>query len=158
MIENGQLPDFIACIGDDRSDEDMFKSIMNTAPNTPEIFSCTVGRKPSKAKYYLDDTVDVKLLSGLANASDDTIDVKLLSGLANTSDPKPSYTPARFQVTFDAVFERRACIDYIKENGSYFKFMMFLCHVEFGMPSLIQFVTTTMTTSDEPNFRHYTAL
>ncbi|GJT04237.1 probable alpha,alpha-trehalose-phosphate synthase [UDP-forming] 10 [Tanacetum coccineum] len=89
MIENGQPPDFIACIGDDRSDEDMFESIMNTAPNTPEIFACTVGRKPSKAKYYLDDIVDV---------------VKLLSGLANASDPKPSNTPARFQVTFDAVF------------------------------------------------------
>nr|GEV45207.1 plasma membrane H+-ATPase [Tanacetum cinerariifolium] len=64
-------------------------SIMNTAPNTPEIFACTVGRKPSKAKYYLDDAVDV---------------VKLLSGLANASDPKPSNTPARFQVTFDAFF------------------------------------------------------
>ncbi|GJS99446.1 probable alpha,alpha-trehalose-phosphate synthase [UDP-forming] 10 isoform X1 [Tanacetum coccineum] len=65
-----------------------------------------VGRKPSKAKYYLDDTVDVvKLLYGLANASDDTVDVvKLLSGLANASDPKSSNTPARFQVTFDAVF------------------------------------------------------
>ncbi|GKB54437.1 probable alpha,alpha-trehalose-phosphate synthase [UDP-forming] 10 [Tanacetum coccineum] len=87
MIENGQPLDFIACIGDDRSDEDMCESIMNIAPNTPEIFACTVGRKPSKAKYYLDDTVDV---------------VKLLSGLANASDPKPSNTPARFQVTFDA--------------------------------------------------------
>ncbi|GJT22010.1 hypothetical protein Tco_0891947 [Tanacetum coccineum] len=64
------------------------------------------GRKPSKAKYYLDDTVDVvKLLYGLANASDDTVDVvKLLSGLANASDPKSSNTPARFQVTFDALF------------------------------------------------------
>uniref|UniRef100_A0A6L2KDP0 Probable alpha,alpha-trehalose-phosphate synthase [UDP-forming] 10 n=1 Tax=Tanacetum cinerariifolium TaxID=118510 RepID=A0A6L2KDP0_TANCI len=94
MIENGQLPDFIACIGDDRSNKDMFKSITNTAPNTPEIFACTVGRKPRKAKYYLDDTVDV---------------VKLLSGLANASNPKPINTPARFQVSFDAFFE-------VKEN------------------------------------------
>lgn len=89
--EKGEPPDFITCIGDDRSDEDMFESITNTVSNpSPEIFACTVGRKPSKAKYYLDDTVDV---------------VKLLSGLANASDPKPSNNPtARFQVTFDAVF------------------------------------------------------
>lgn len=82
------------CIGDDRSDEDMFESIRNTVLNaslscvTPEIFACTVGRKPSKAKYYLDDTADV---------------IKLLAGLANASDPKPGTIP-RFQVTFDALF------------------------------------------------------
>ncbi|CAI9278337.1 unnamed protein product [Lactuca saligna] len=102
MIEKGEAPDFVCCIGDDRSDEDMFESIMNMIPNSNtntntnsrcgegvEIFACTVGRKPSKAKYYLDDTVDV---------------VRLLSGLANASDPKPSSNPASFQVTFDAVF------------------------------------------------------
>ncbi|KAJ4960116.1 hypothetical protein NE237_020026 [Protea cynaroides] len=69
-------PDFIMCIGDDRSDEDMFESISRcilTNPLLPayaELFPCTVGHKPSKAKYYLDDTVDVvKLLQGLDNAS-----------------------------------------------------------------------------------------
>lgn len=89
MIEK---PDFVCCIGDDRSDEEMFESIMNLGEEAVEVFGCTVGRKPSKAKYYLDDTVDV---------------VRLLSGLANASDPKPSTSnsnPARFQVTFDAVF------------------------------------------------------
>ncbi|KAJ9563816.1 hypothetical protein OSB04_008976 [Centaurea solstitialis] len=88
MIEKGEAPDFVTCIGDDRSDEDMFESITNTA-SSAEIFACTVGRKPSKARYYLDDTVDV---------------VKLLAGLANASDPKPSSNRARFQVTFDAGF------------------------------------------------------
>ncbi|KAK4399733.1 putative alpha,alpha-trehalose-phosphate synthase [UDP-forming] 9 [Sesamum angolense] len=39
-----------------------------------DIFACTVGQKPSKAKYYLDDTVDV---------------MRLLRGLANASNPKP---------------------------------------------------------------------
>jgi trehalose 6-phosphate synthase/phosphatase len=39
------------------------------APLTSEVFACTVGKKPSMAKYYLDDTVDViKMLQGLANA------------------------------------------------------------------------------------------
>lgn len=32
-----------------------------------EIFSWTVGQKPSKAKYYLDDTAEIiKMLDGLA--------------------------------------------------------------------------------------------
>ncbi|KAL5544241.1 hypothetical protein UlMin_008025 [Ulmus minor] len=72
MISDGKPADFVMCIGDDRSDEDMFESILNIAndsslPAAPEIFACTVGQKPSKAKYYLDDTVDVmNLLRGLA--------------------------------------------------------------------------------------------
>ncbi|KAL5987590.1 putative alpha,alpha-trehalose-phosphate synthase [UDP-forming] 9 [Asimina triloba] len=75
MVANGKPPDFVLCIGDDRSDEDMFESILSTVSNpsseaAPEIFACTVGQKPSKAKYYLDDTVAVmKLLQGLGSAS-----------------------------------------------------------------------------------------
>eukprot|EP00268_Persea_americana_P041066 TRINITY_DN4089_c0_g1_i6.p1 TRINITY_DN4089_c0_g1~~TRINITY_DN4089_c0_g1_i6.p1 ORF type:complete len:861 (+),score=155.98 TRINITY_DN4089_c0_g1_i6:313-2895(+) len=75
MVDDGKPPDFLMCIGDDRSDEDMFESVSKGAscpslPAVPEIYACTVGQKPSKAKYYLDDTVDViKLLTGLAAAS-----------------------------------------------------------------------------------------
>ncbi|XP_057952113.1 probable alpha,alpha-trehalose-phosphate synthase [UDP-forming] 9 [Malania oleifera] len=75
MIGNGKPPDFVMCIGDDRSDEDMFESISNLSYKpllsaVPEIFACTVGQKPSKARYYLDDTIDViKLLQGLVDAS-----------------------------------------------------------------------------------------
>ncbi|KAK8583670.1 hypothetical protein V6N13_109066 [Hibiscus sabdariffa] len=75
MTSNGKPPDFVLCIGDDRSDEDMFESISNAAcisslPVPPEIFACTVGQKPSKARYYLDDTVDVlALLRSLTGAS-----------------------------------------------------------------------------------------
>lgn len=75
MINSNEPPDFVMCIGDDRSDEDMFESILNSVSSPsllimPEIFACTVGRKPSKAKYYLDDVGDVvKVLQGLANAS-----------------------------------------------------------------------------------------
>ncbi|KAK6133611.1 hypothetical protein DH2020_032641 [Rehmannia glutinosa] len=93
MVNNGKAPDFVMCIGDDRSDEDMFESILSTVSSSslsalPEIFACTVGQKPSKAKYYLDDTADV---------------VRLLRGLANASNPKPRQT-AHFQVSFDSVF------------------------------------------------------
>lgn len=81
MHERGDLPDFILCVGDDRSDEDMFEVIMTaaargTSPSSlhpeAEVFACTVGRKPSKAKYYLDDPADiVRLIHGLASVSDD---------------------------------------------------------------------------------------
>ncbi|KAK7348702.1 hypothetical protein VNO80_23323 [Phaseolus coccineus] len=85
---NSNPPDFVLCIGDDRSDEDMFETILRTVslPSAPEIFACTVGRKPSKAKYFLDDTGDV---------------VKLLQGLAASSNPKPRHL-AHFQVSFES--------------------------------------------------------
>ncbi|KAJ1375458.1 Trehalose-phosphatase [Sesbania bispinosa] len=75
LTSNGKSPYFVLCIGDDRSDEDMFESILTkpysaTSSSAPEIFACTVGQKPSKARYYLDDTVDVMmLLEGLVTAS-----------------------------------------------------------------------------------------
>lgn len=77
MQERGMSPDFVLCIGDDRSDEDMFEVITNSivsetciAPNA-EVFACTVGNKPSKAKYYLDDTVEIgRMMEGLAAVSE----------------------------------------------------------------------------------------
>ncbi|ONM54853.1 trehalose-6-phosphate synthase13 [Zea mays] len=74
------LPDFVLCVGDDRSDEDMFEVIaaaaaargVSSLQAEAEVFACTVGRKPSKAKYYLDDPADiVRLVQGLASVSDD---------------------------------------------------------------------------------------
>lgn len=71
----GKQADFVLCIGDDRSDEEMFEAIATSVsnhslPNTTRVFACTVGQKPSMAKYYLDDTVDViKMLQGLSVAS-----------------------------------------------------------------------------------------
>ncbi|KAH0674431.1 hypothetical protein KY284_025518 [Solanum tuberosum] len=92
MVDTGTPPDFVMCIGDDRSDEDMFESILSSVSSSsitaaPDIFACTVGQKPSKAKYYLDDTADV---------------LRLLQGLGNASCPKPRHT-AHFQVAFDSV-------------------------------------------------------
>ena len=74
MTENGRQADFVLCIGDDRSDEDMFEGISAIARNAlsnSAVFACTVGQKPSKAKYYLDDTGDVvMMLQALAEATD----------------------------------------------------------------------------------------
>lgn len=73
--ERGKQADFVLCIGDDRSDEDMFENIADVmkrnivAPRTA-LFACTVGQKPSKAKFYLDDTFEVvTMLSALADAT-----------------------------------------------------------------------------------------
>ncbi|XP_078429241.1 trehalose-phosphatase/synthase 7 [Wolffia australiana] len=72
--EKGRAADFVMCIGDDRSDEDMFEGIGATTGKGlllgASVFACTVGQKPSKAKYYLDDTHEVlSTLRALADAS-----------------------------------------------------------------------------------------
>ena len=75
MRSKGKMPDFLLCIGDDRSDEDMFESIAShvsnpAMPPIAEVFACTVGQKPSMAKYYLDDTSEViNLLLSIAESS-----------------------------------------------------------------------------------------
>lgn len=87
MRQRGLVPDFVLCIGDDRSDEDMFEVITTAMAGfscTPsaEVFACTVGRKPSKAKYYLDDTAEI---------------VRLMQGLASVSEQMPSNLPGIIQ-------------------------------------------------------------
>lgn len=80
MAEGGKQADFVLCIGDDRSDEDMFEIIGDAMTSgvfssNSSVFACTVGQKPSKAKYYLDDTIEV---------------INMLEALADASDPSPS--------------------------------------------------------------------
>lgn len=105
MLNTGKAPDFVLCIGDDRSDEDMFESISSytnnsSVPAIAEVFACTVGQKPSKAKYYLDDTVDI---------------IKMLQGLANASSVQPP-RPAQLQVSFEgSLWASAYCLsDYSK--------------------------------------------
>nr|XP_004245918.1 alpha,alpha-trehalose-phosphate synthase [UDP-forming] 5 [Solanum lycopersicum]XP_010325563.1 alpha,alpha-trehalose-phosphate synthase [UDP-forming] 5 [Solanum lycopersicum] len=78
MQKKGTVPDFVLCIGDDRSDEDMFEVIMGAVASASlspvaEVFACTVGQKPSKARYYLEDTTEIlRMLQGLASASENS--------------------------------------------------------------------------------------
>lgn len=60
--------DFILTVGDDISDEEMFKAVkMIFKEENPSItskslcksFCCTVGRKPSQAEYYINDPADL---------------------------------------------------------------------------------------------------
>ncbi|KAK9076797.1 hypothetical protein SSX86_005131 [Deinandra increscens subsp. villosa] len=71
MQSNGKPPDFVLCIGDDQSDEDMFEKISSSiGSGIAEVFACTVGQKPSMARFYLDDITDViKMLHGLESVS-----------------------------------------------------------------------------------------
>ncbi len=58
-------PDFILTIGDDTSDEEMFKYLnsvqhhIGSFKEDTNIFTCTIGRKPSSAKYFLNEVHEV---------------------------------------------------------------------------------------------------
>lgn len=70
MKDHGSIPDFILCVGDDKSDNDMFEAITAPLSNSAKIFACTVGRKPNLANYFLGDLGDVvKMLEGLTEGS-----------------------------------------------------------------------------------------
>lgn len=91
LIGDGESPDFVLCIGDDRSDEDMFESISNKVTcsllsSSTEVFACTVGQKPSKARYYLESTKHV---------------LTLLECLATNSSVKSKYT-SESRVSFES--------------------------------------------------------
>jgi len=56
--------DFVLCIGDDSADEYMFGALQarfghSGPPHSPAIFTTVVGRKPSAAHYFLNDSDEV---------------------------------------------------------------------------------------------------
>ena len=58
----GRAPGFVLCVGDDRSDEAMFASMEHAAfsPHVvADVFACTVGQKPSRAPFYVNEPADV---------------------------------------------------------------------------------------------------
>ncbi len=56
----GVKPDFVLCCGDDRTDEDMFEVLKeNLGTKNGQLFTTTVGVKPSNARYYLRSSLDV---------------------------------------------------------------------------------------------------
>ena len=92
-IRQQRPPDFILCIGDDASDEKMFrylklkqKEIRSFNPKA-KLISITVGKKPSEADYYVNNVKDVqelinKLTLKLAK-SVSTFDIKKAASLAS---------------------------------------------------------------------------
>ena len=84
--------DFILCIGDDTSDEKMFhylktkKDEIKKYCKNAKFYSITVGKKPSKANYYVEKTKNVQeLVSILVKASSklsssiSTLDIRALA-------------------------------------------------------------------------------
>lgn len=63
--EAGAPLGFVLCVGDDKSDEEMYVALEEAAREgrgglAPEaLFACTVGQKPSRAPFYLNDPSDV---------------------------------------------------------------------------------------------------
>ena len=92
FIINKKSLDFILCIGDDTSDEKMFH-YLNTKKDEikkyckkAKIYSITVGKKPSKAHYYVEKPKNVQeLISSLVKASNklsssiSTLDIRALA-------------------------------------------------------------------------------
>ena len=74
----GGLVDCVLCMGDDRSDEEMYATLEarareaqpgGAAVSYDGLFNCTVGQKPSKASFFLNDPAEaVELLQSLAGA------------------------------------------------------------------------------------------
>jgi trehalose 6-phosphate synthase/phosphatase len=63
MRAEGNACDFVLCVGDDVADELMFEKMNELTAHAEipreRVFTCTVGQKPSKAEFYLDDYTDV---------------------------------------------------------------------------------------------------
>ena len=92
FIKNKKSLDFILCIGDDTSDEKMFH-YLNTKKDEikkyckkVKIYGITVGKKPSKAHYYVEKPKNVQeLVSSLVKASNklsssiSTLDIRALA-------------------------------------------------------------------------------
>ena len=69
LAARGRAPGFVLCVGDDRSDEDMFAAMEGAVAFSPhvqaEVFACTVGQKPSRAPFYVNEPADVAAALGL---------------------------------------------------------------------------------------------
>eukprot|EP00183_Erythrolobus_madagascarensis_P002453 CAMPEP_0185849246 /NCGR_PEP_ID=MMETSP1354-20130828/3803_1 /TAXON_ID=708628 /ORGANISM="Erythrolobus madagascarensis, Strain CCMP3276" /LENGTH=987 /DNA_ID=CAMNT_0028549735 /DNA_START=124 /DNA_END=3087 /DNA_ORIENTATION=- len=68
LIPDGSAPGFVLCVGDDRTDEDMFTFLARElGRHHSALFTCTVGVKPSNANYYLRTSDEVVDLLGLVS-------------------------------------------------------------------------------------------
>lgn len=72
LREKEIVPDFVLCIGDDRSDESMFEQLLSPPSPGATVFTSTVGRKRTLAKYFISDVDHVTAL--LASLTGDRVD------------------------------------------------------------------------------------
>lgn len=64
--KGGIVFDFVLVLGDDSSDEEMFKVLKQIVDDkspvispTARCFACTLGRKPTEAEFYINDTSEI---------------------------------------------------------------------------------------------------
>ena len=70
---NGDMPSWVLSIGDDRTDEDMFAELARIMTGRDAVVNtCTVGRKTTAAKYYVEDVDDVLSLIDRFNSCSTT--------------------------------------------------------------------------------------
>ena len=70
-LVNSRLPncDFVFCVGDDRTDEDMFKALFKFGISSSYVFTCTIGSatKMTRASHHVTAPADlISLLTTLA--------------------------------------------------------------------------------------------
>ena len=80
LREKKIVPDFVLCIGDDRSDESMFEQLLSPPSPDAAVFTSTVGRKRTLAKYFISDVDHVSAL--------------LASLTGHRPDPSPDSSPS----------------------------------------------------------------
>jgi trehalose 6-phosphate synthase/phosphatase len=76
--EKGQAPDFLLCLGDDFTDEDMFRALNSAGLPEEHVFTVTVGAssKMTLAHWHLLEPSDVISSIGLLTGKD-TVDADL---------------------------------------------------------------------------------
>jgi trehalose 6-phosphate synthase/phosphatase len=70
--EKGQAPDFLLCLGDDFTDEDMFRALNSSGLPDEHVFTVTVGAssKMTLAHWHLLEPSDVISSIGLLTGTD----------------------------------------------------------------------------------------
>ncbi|KAF2495215.1 hypothetical protein BU16DRAFT_527089 [Lophium mytilinum] len=82
----GQAPEFVLCLGDDFTDEDMFRSLRHSKLPTDHVFSVTVGAssKQTLASWHLLEPSDVISVISLLNGSADAGNVGAVAVVEGT--------------------------------------------------------------------------
>jgi trehalose 6-phosphate synthase/phosphatase len=73
--EDGDAPEFVLCLGDDFTDEDMFRALNGSKLNPDHVFTVTVGAssKLTLANWHLLEPTDVISSVALLNGGDGSV-------------------------------------------------------------------------------------
>ena len=97
QIRKKRIPDFILCIGDDTSVEKMFDYLnkkeieIKKYSKNVVLYPITVGKKPSKAKYYVENPKNVKEMINIFVKSSHKISSSISTSEISKSSLKTKY-------------------------------------------------------------------